>query len=31
VEADSVTSEHNADFADCASNCEWSRTLTFPK
>jgi hypothetical protein len=29
--ADQVSSTHTASFADCVSNCEWSRTLTFPK
>ena len=29
TEAESISSEHRADFTDCASNCEWSRTLTF--
>jgi hypothetical protein len=26
---DSVSSEHNAQFADCTADCEWSHTLTF--
>jgi len=29
--ADRVSSTHTASFSDCASNCEWNRTLTFPK
>ena len=29
--ANEVSSEHHAEFVDCVSNCEWSRTLTFPK
>jgi hypothetical protein len=27
--SDRVSSEHHAEFIDCSSNCEWSRTLTF--